>query len=67
MVERYAIAGDTVEVAERLAALLAHPRLDRVVLTPQGGAASLDEVLLVLEKSVLPTLGGAVDQERHPR
>lgn len=63
MVERYAIAGDAVEVSDRLAALLAHPRLDRVVLTPQGGAASLDEVLLVLEKSVLPKLGRAVG---HP-
>ena len=61
MVERYAIAGEAVDVSERLAALLAHPRLDRVVLTPQGGAAALDEVLLVLEKSVLPKLGRAVD------
>jgi 5,10-methylenetetrahydromethanopterin reductase len=66
MVERYAIAGDAVEVSERLAALLAHPRLDRVVLTSQGSAASLHEVLLVLEKSVLPKLGGGVDRGRHP-
>ena len=61
MVERYAIAGDAVEVTERLSALLAHPRLDRVVLTPQGGATSLDDVLLLLENDVLPKLGHAVD------
>ena len=59
MVERYAIAGDAVEVSERLAALIAHPRLDRIVLTPQGGAASLDEVLLMLEKNVLPKVRSA--------
>jgi 5,10-methylenetetrahydromethanopterin reductase len=59
MVARYAIAGDAVEVAERLAALAAHPRLDRIVLTPQGGAATLDEVLLTLETHVLPKVGGA--------
>jgi 5,10-methylenetetrahydromethanopterin reductase len=53
MVARYAVAGDAVEVSERLAALMAHPRLDRIVLTPQGGAATLDEVLLTLEKHVL--------------
>jgi 5,10-methylenetetrahydromethanopterin reductase len=57
MVERYAIAGDTLEVSERLASLLAHPRLDRVVLTPQGAAASLEEVLRLLEKDVLPRIG----------
>jgi 5,10-methylenetetrahydromethanopterin reductase len=60
MVERYAIAGDALEVSERLASLLAHPRLDRVVLTPQGAAASLDEVLRLFEKGVLPNIGGAV-------
>jgi len=59
MVARYAIAGDATEVAERLAALMAHPRLDRIVLTPQGGSASLDEVLLTLEKHVLPKLESA--------
>jgi alkanesulfonate monooxygenase SsuD/methylene tetrahydromethanopterin reductase-like flavin-dependent oxidoreductase (luciferase family) len=59
MVARYAIAGDTTEVAERLAALMAHPRLDRIVLTPQGGAAPLDEVLLTLEKHVLPKVRSA--------
>ena len=56
MVERYAVAGDAVEVSERLAALMAHPRLDRIVLTPQGGAAALDEVLIALERSVLGRL-----------
>jgi 5,10-methylenetetrahydromethanopterin reductase len=61
MVERYSIAGDAVEVSERLASLLAHPRLDRVVLTPQGGVASLDEVLVLLGNNVLPKLGHAVD------
>jgi alkanesulfonate monooxygenase SsuD/methylene tetrahydromethanopterin reductase-like flavin-dependent oxidoreductase (luciferase family) len=60
MVERYAVAGDTSEVAERLGALLAHPRLDRIVLTPQGGSATLEEVLRTLEKHVLPKLGSAV-------
>ena len=59
MVERYAIAGDAVEVAERLAALIAHPRLDRIVLTPQGGATSLDEVLLMLDKHVLRNVRSA--------
>ena len=56
MVERYAIAGDAVEVSERLSTLLAQPRLHRVVLTPQGGAATLDEVLIALEKTVLGRL-----------
>ena len=37
LVERYAIAGDAVEVSERLSTLMAHPRLHRIVLTPQGG------------------------------
>ncbi len=54
MVERYAIAGDAVEVSERLAELLARPGLDRIVLTPQGGTTSLDAVLGALENSVLP-------------
>jgi hypothetical protein len=66
MVERYAIAGDAVEVSERLASLLAHPHLDRVVLTPQGGATSLDEVLLFLGKAVLPLLRHMVDAELMP-
>jgi 5,10-methylenetetrahydromethanopterin reductase len=66
MVERYAIAGDPVEVSERLTTLLAHPRLDRVVLTPQGGAESLDEILLAFEKDVLPRLGRATEPRRHP-
>jgi 5,10-methylenetetrahydromethanopterin reductase len=61
MVERYSIAGDAAEVSERLSLLLAHPRLDRVVLTPQGGAASLDEVLRLLEKAVLPKVTHLVD------
>jgi alkanesulfonate monooxygenase SsuD/methylene tetrahydromethanopterin reductase-like flavin-dependent oxidoreductase (luciferase family) len=56
MVERYAVAGDAVEVAERLASLMAHPHLDRIVLTPHGGSASLRDILLALEKSVLPRL-----------
>ena len=38
---------------------IAHPRLDRIVLTPQGGAASLDEVLLMLKKNVLPKVRSA--------
>ena len=59
MVARYAIAGDTTEVAERLASLMAHPRLDRIVLTPQGGAATLEDVLLTLDKHVLPKLKSA--------
>jgi 5,10-methylenetetrahydromethanopterin reductase len=56
MVGRYAIAGDAAEVSERLSALLVDPHLDRVVLTPQGGASSLDDVLRVLESNVLPRL-----------
>jgi 5,10-methylenetetrahydromethanopterin reductase len=56
MVARYAVAGDAVEVSERLATLMAHPHLDRIVLTPQGGAAALDEVLIALEKTVLGRL-----------
>jgi 5,10-methylenetetrahydromethanopterin reductase len=57
MVERYAIAGDAVAVSESLTELMAHPGLDRVVLTPQGGASSLDEVLRILDSRVLPVLG----------
>lgn len=63
MVERYAIAGDALEVSERLAELLARPFLDRIVLTLHGGTASLDEVLRTLENSVFPKLGYAVDQK----
>jgi hypothetical protein len=36
---------------------MAYPRLDRVVLSCQGGSASLDDVLRMLEKSVLPKIG----------
>jgi 5,10-methylenetetrahydromethanopterin reductase len=67
MVERYAIAGDAVEVSERLAELLTHPCLDRIVLTPHGGASSLDEVLRVLGNDVLPKLGDAAPQSSAAR
>lgn len=56
MIDRYAIAGDAEEISEQLTALMTYPNLDRIVLTPQGGSASLEEVLRILEKSVLPRL-----------
>jgi alkanesulfonate monooxygenase SsuD/methylene tetrahydromethanopterin reductase-like flavin-dependent oxidoreductase (luciferase family) len=56
MVERYAVAGSAAEIVDQLARLMATPGIERIVLTPQGGAAPLDEVLRVLEKNVLPRL-----------
>jgi hypothetical protein len=57
MVERYAVSGDATEIVDQLASLMAYPRLDRVVLSCQGGSMSLDDVLRMLEKSVLPKIG----------
>jgi len=56
MVERYAVAGAPAEIAAQLSALMATPGLDRVVLTPQGGATPLEDVLRTLEREVLPKL-----------
>lgn len=57
MIERYAVSGDAAEIVDQLASLMAYPRLDRVVLSCQGGSTSLDDVLRMLEKSVLPNIG----------
>jgi 5,10-methylenetetrahydromethanopterin reductase len=57
MIERYAVSGDAAEIVDQLASLMAYPRLDRVVLSCQGGSTSLDDVLRMLEKSVLPKIG----------
>lgn len=56
MVGRYALAGSSGDIAEQLKALMATPGLDRIVLTPQGGSAPLDEALRTFEKSVAPHL-----------
>ena len=56
MIERYAIAGDAVEITDRLQALMAYSRLDRIVLSSQGGSMSLDDTLRLLERWVLPSL-----------
>ena len=56
MIADYAIAGDAEDVREQLKAAMAHPRLDRVVLTSQGGSITLDEVLRVLGDDVLPKM-----------
>ncbi len=54
MVDDYAIAGDPADIRRQLAALTAHPNIDRVVLTSQGGDASFDDVLRVFEREILP-------------
>lgn len=54
MIADYAIAGDPAETRDQLSALAAHPAIDRVVLTSQGGDASLDDVLRVFETEILP-------------
>lgn len=56
MIERYAIAGDAAEITDRLQALMAYPRLDRIVLSSQGGSMSLDDTLRLLEQRVLPSV-----------
>ena len=56
MIDRYAIAGDAVEITEQLQRLMSYHRLDRIVLSSQGGSTSLDDTLRLLEKSVLPNL-----------
>lgn len=56
LIERYAVAGDAAEITERLQALMTYPRLDRIVLSSQGGSMSLDDTLRLLERKVLPHL-----------
>ncbi len=56
LVDRYALAGTAAELRERFVALLDHPNIDRVILTPQvigAGARPLDAVLRELESDVL--------------
>jgi hypothetical protein len=56
MIERYAVAGDGIAIREQLQALMIQPCLDRIVLSAQGGSMPLDDVLRLLERTVLPGL-----------
>ncbi len=59
LVRKFAVAGEAVEVREQLRALISHPRLDRVILTPQvsgDGALPMEDVLRHLGDRVLPHL-----------
>jgi alkanesulfonate monooxygenase SsuD/methylene tetrahydromethanopterin reductase-like flavin-dependent oxidoreductase (luciferase family) len=59
LVRKFAVAGDAVEVREQLHALISHPRLNRVILTPQvsgDGALPMEQVLCHLGEMVLPHL-----------
>jgi 5,10-methylenetetrahydromethanopterin reductase len=59
LIPHYALAGDAAEVRDNLVRLLAHPGVDRVILTPQvpgAGALPVPEVLRTLETAVLARL-----------
>jgi 5,10-methylenetetrahydromethanopterin reductase len=59
LIARYAVAGTPDEVGEQLARVMAHPGIDRVILTPQvsgEGAVPIEQVLHELEVQVLRNL-----------
>jgi 5,10-methylenetetrahydromethanopterin reductase len=59
LVRKFAVAGDALEVREQLRALISHPRLNRIILTPQAsgdGALPMEDVLRQLGNTVLPYL-----------
>jgi 5,10-methylenetetrahydromethanopterin reductase len=59
LIPGHALAGDAAEMRDNLARLLAHPDIDRVILTPQvtgPGARPLPEVLRAFETDILAHL-----------